>query len=177
MLDPIVAFEAHFCYCMYLRICHEFLSFLPISPHEFHFGGYCVSVSGQEILDNSSNGIPQISYNGHTAASPWRPVHGGNLHKWNRNKTSRQTTNEACTSSYRSCSLHCNFILTEGSQLSETKSLLPWQSFSLPLESIWGIFWQQGGEVLDNYGNTNLIQDTAWMLFLVTDICRTSSDL
>ncbi|XP_050934426.1 transmembrane protein 196 isoform X2 [Lates calcarifer] len=24
----------------------------------------------KEILDNSSNGIPQISYNGHTAASP-----------------------------------------------------------------------------------------------------------
>lgn len=31
----------------------------------------CLFVLWQDILDNSSNGIPQISYNGHTAASPW----------------------------------------------------------------------------------------------------------
>ncbi|XP_045915129.1 transmembrane protein 196 isoform X1 [Micropterus dolomieu] len=37
--------------------------------HEMTEKCACVSAQ-QEILDNSSNGIPQIAYNGHTTASP-----------------------------------------------------------------------------------------------------------
>lgn len=35
------------------------------------FGHLTLSCSLQEILDNSSNGIPQISYNGHATETPW----------------------------------------------------------------------------------------------------------
>lgn len=56
----------------------------------------------QEVLDSSSNGVPQISYNGHIAASPWRFVTRGHL------LTLKQTVTEVPavrSSLYKPCTL------------------------------------------------------------------------